>query len=205
MNTPSKNDKEGIATLEILNAISAQSDITQRNLADRLGVALGLANAYLKRCVKKGYVKIKQAPANRYLYYVTPQGFSEKSRLTAQYLSYSFDFYRTASAQIFATLEACRERGMRRVVFVGASELAEIACIRLLDLELDFVGTLDPANQAVTFLNRPLWRELGDVPQCDAYVFTALESCTGIYAELTNACGKDRIFVPPMVQPLTID
>ena len=61
--------KEDNVTLSILEAIENKNDMTQRHLADNLGVALGLANSYLKRCVKKGLVKIHQAPANRYLYY----------------------------------------------------------------------------------------------------------------------------------------
>ena len=70
--------KEDSATLEILQAIENKKDVTQRHLANRLDVALGLANSYLKRCVRKGLVKIQQAPANRYFYYLTPMGFSEK-------------------------------------------------------------------------------------------------------------------------------
>jgi len=79
-------------TLELLEAIEARSDVTQRHLADRLGVALGLANSYLKRCARKGLIKVHQAPANRYLYYLTPQGFAEKARLTGEYLTSSLDF-----------------------------------------------------------------------------------------------------------------
>ena len=67
--------------LSLLNSVDdgAQS---QRRIAEELGIALGLVNAYLKRCVKKGLVKVSQAPARRYAYYLTPQGFAEKSRLT---------------------------------------------------------------------------------------------------------------------------
>ena len=101
--------KEETATLEILQAIENKRDVTQRHLADRLDVALGLANSYLKRSVRKGLVKIQQAPANRYFYYLTPQGFAEKSRLTAQYLSTSFDFYRQASDSLRKVFEKCHE------------------------------------------------------------------------------------------------
>ena len=61
-------EKEDTVTLEILQAIEKKEDVTQRHLANRLDVALGLANSYLKRCVNKGLIKIQQAPANRYLY-----------------------------------------------------------------------------------------------------------------------------------------
>ena len=100
--------KDDALTLEILEAIDEQSDVTQRHLARRTGVALGLANSYLKRCVRKGLVKIQQAPANRYLYYLTPKGFAEKSRLTAEYLSASLTFYRRAGDSCNRAFAHCR-------------------------------------------------------------------------------------------------
>ena len=66
----SVNEDETVV-LEMLNQIERDSGVTQRHLAQELGIALGLTNAYLKRCVKKGYVKIRQVPLNRYAYYVT--------------------------------------------------------------------------------------------------------------------------------------
>ena len=98
--------REEPLTLEILEAIEESSDVTQRHLARRLGVALGLANSYLKRCVRKGLIKVQQAPANRYLYYLTPKGFAEKSRLTAEYLRVSLSFYRRASDSLAAIFSA---------------------------------------------------------------------------------------------------
>ena len=83
ISTPGKADEAEI-TLGILNAVHQNERITQRSVAQELGIALGLANAYLKRCAKKGLIKVSQAPANRYAYYLTPQGFAEKSRLTAE-------------------------------------------------------------------------------------------------------------------------
>ena len=68
--------------LGLLTSVEADGARSQRRIAAELGIALGLVNAYLKRAVKKGLVKVGQAPARRYAYYLTPQGFSEKSRLT---------------------------------------------------------------------------------------------------------------------------
>src|SRR5271157_1367844 len=85
--------------LGLLESVERDGAQSQRKLASDLGIALGLANAYLKRCVHKGLVKVGQAPARRYAYYLTPQGFAEKSRLTATYLSHSFSFFREARAQ----------------------------------------------------------------------------------------------------------
>ena len=65
--------------LELLEAVGQKNDVSQRHLASHMGVALGLANSYLKRCIRKGFIKISEAPANRYLYYLTPTGFAEKA------------------------------------------------------------------------------------------------------------------------------
>ena len=61
-------DYEAAITLGLLTAVEDNSRLTQRVAADELGIALGLVNAYLKRCIRKGYVKVTQAPANRYAY-----------------------------------------------------------------------------------------------------------------------------------------
>ena len=69
-------DNEAKITLGLLNMVQGNSAMSQRSMAGDLGIALGLANSYLKRCVKKGLIKVSQAPAIRYVYYLTPNGFS---------------------------------------------------------------------------------------------------------------------------------
>ena len=195
-------DREESLTLELLTAIEARSDVTQRHLADRLGVALGLANSYLKRCVRKGLVKITQAPANRYLYYLTPQGFTEKSRLTGQYLSASLDFYRRAGASVVRALEVCQAQGAEQVMFAGVSELAEIAAIRGQDFPMLIAGTYDPAPARGHFAGKPVWHRLEDAPACDVVLLTALEQGSGIYQELRTVYEDSRIVVPDIVSSL---
>src|ERR1700691_3764823 len=101
--------------LGLLTSVEVDGARSQRRIAAELGVALGLVNAYLKRSIKKGLVKVGQAPARRYAYYLTPQGFSEKSRLTVEYLSSSFSFFRRARADCTAILETARDRGWTRL------------------------------------------------------------------------------------------
>jgi DNA-binding MarR family transcriptional regulator len=196
------HDREESLTLELLTAIEARSDVTQRHLADRLGVALGLANSYLKRCVRKGLVKITQAPANRYLYYLTPQGFTEKSRLTGQYLSASLDFYRRAGASVHATLELCAAADYGQVLLGGVSELAEIAAVRSLDMPVTLIGTFDHAVRARLYLGRPLWAAASLLPACDAVVLTSLTHAAEIRALLAASRPNLPLLVPDIVQPL---
>ena len=90
---PSEDERVVLGLLESVEQDGAKS---QRRLAAELGIAVGLVNAYLNRCIQKGLVKVSQAPARRYAYYLTPQGFVEKSRLSLEYLTYSFRFFRQA-------------------------------------------------------------------------------------------------------------
>src|SRR5579871_4127506 len=120
LNTEHENER---IVLGLLSSVETDGARSQRHIASELGVALGLVNAYLKRCVKKGLVKVGEAPARRYAYYLTPHGFAEKSRLTVEYLSSSFSFFRLARAecvQVFATAKA---RGFQKLILCGRSDL----------------------------------------------------------------------------------
>ena len=137
---------EGDITLGMLNAVEENSVVTQRSLAKELGIALGLANAYLRRCVSKGLIKVTHAPANRYAYYLTPKGFAENSRLTAQYLALSFDFFRSARAQCRDILAECRLQGWRRIVLCGSGELAEIVMLCVEADSVELIAVIEPGQ-----------------------------------------------------------
>src|SRR5215471_16144553 len=129
--------------LSVLTSIERDSAITQRALARELGIALGLANAYLRRCVRKGLVKMRQVPFNRYAYYLTPQGLTEKSRLTAEYLAVSLDFFRRARTDCAALFRQCEARGWRRVALYGAGDLAEIAILSAGETAIEVLCVVD--------------------------------------------------------------
>jgi DNA-binding MarR family transcriptional regulator len=129
--------------LGVLTSIERDSAITQRKLAGDLGIALGLANSYLRRCARKGLIKVSQVPLNRYAYYLTPQGFAEKGRLTAEYLSVSFNFFRRARGDCVALLQQCSDRGWRRVALYGAGELAEIAVLSAGEAGIEVACVID--------------------------------------------------------------
>jgi len=126
----SSDAPEDAATMvALLSAVGDSDQHTQRSLASRLDVALGLANALLRRCVAKGLIKIQNAPARRYSYYLTPHGFAEKSRLVAEYLETSLNFFRHARNQYEELFSALAGRGITRVAIAGSGELAEIALL----------------------------------------------------------------------------
>lgn len=131
---------------------------TQRELAKTLGVSLGLANAFVKRVVKKGYFKVTTIPGKRVRYLLTPTGFVEKSRLTVQYLHYSLNFYRRVHGILKDTMAHLRARGIRRVAVIGTGELAELTCLFLREaaLEVALVASDNGAGRVLGYPVQPM-------------------------------------------------
>ncbi|NOZ10103.1 MAG: winged helix-turn-helix transcriptional regulator [Gammaproteobacteria bacterium] len=205
MNAP--EDREARLTLGLLSAIDGHSDVSQRHLARDMGVALGLANSYLKRCVRKGYVKMREAPANRFLYYLTPKGFAEKSRLTTRYLTNSLTFYRQAAESCSHAFAVCCEKGHRKVLLCGYSDLAEIALLRAMEFEIEIIGVFDRSVAHKHFYSRPVWASLKSVPNYDIALLTDLNSTVEHYYKLVDTLGEDRVMVPgvlDIIKPLPV-
>lgn len=195
-----KGGKEDALTLKLLQAIEECNDVSQRYLSRRLGVALGLTNSYLKLCVRKGFVKFRQVPANRYAYYLTPKGFSEKSRLTATYLSSSFNFYREASASCAELFEVCRQNAWRNVLLCGISELTEIAYLRAQGSEVVLVGVYDETASKATFLTLNVSADIAALPSADAFFLCAIHSFENEFARLKRYAPLERILVPSILR-----
>ena len=192
-------DKEDSLTLGILETINEQSDVTQRHLSDRLGMALGLTNSYLKRCVRKGLLKIQHAPANRYLYYLTPKGFAEKSRLTGRYFSSSLRFYRRASDSCNNIYKECIAAGWKRIVLYGATDLAEIASISAHEFGIEIIGTFAPESKNNRFLGRPVWKSVDHLPDYDVLLFAELNDPAAAYQKLAAMVNEKKILVPDII------
>ena len=183
-------------TLEILGTVERNKQISQRSLSRQLGVALGLANSYINRCVRKGWVKVQHAPANRYLYYLTSAGFAEKTRLTAEYLSTSFSFYREASDSCALLLDQCLANQWQRLLLCGVSDLAEIATLRAMETGALIVGFYDPTSERQRFLGKPVWRDFSQAEQHDARILTEVNRTHELHAKITGL--KDQI---PLLAP----
>ncbi len=192
-------DSEGEITLGVLSAVENDSRVTQRSLSQELGIALGLTNAYLKRCIKKGYIKIRSAPANRYAYYLTPQGFAEKSRLTSQYLSSSFNFFRGARVQCTDVFEKCLNRGWHTVALAGASDLAEIAALSAREADIRLIGVVDPNFAGDMFIGLPVVPRLSAVGATDAVVVTDLAGPQSTFNTLSAQIPIERVLWPKLL------
>ena len=193
----SSNDE---ITLGLLAAVEADGKISQRALSHELGVALGLANAYLKRCVRKGYIKIQQVPRRRYGYYLTPQGFAEKARLTGEYLASSLTFFRRARLQMDEIMAACAARGLKRIALAGATELAEIATLTAHDHDVTLVCVVDLGLARASFCGLPVVTDLDEVDGVEAVILTQTSDSGELLAKLQASLGEDRVFTPRLVK-----
>ncbi len=186
--------------LGLLESVERDGAKSQRKLAAELGIALGLVNAYLKRCVTKGLVKISGVPTRRYAYYLTPQGFAEKSRLTVRYLAISFEFFRRARTDCAEAFNAARLRGWRRVALLGVSDLAEIATICATETEMSIVAVVDAAASAKTFVGIPVLTSLDDVREhADGLVVTDLKTAHETMGAAVAAFGAERVLAPALL------
>ena len=114
---------------QILTEIDRNPSISQKGLSQQVGISVGGVNWHIKRCVSKGLLKLQQAPLKRYLYYLTPEGLSEKARLTAEYLHASFHIFRVGWEQYQALMELCLANGWSNIVLAGDSDLTELATL----------------------------------------------------------------------------
>ena len=186
--------------LGLLNSVETDGARSQRHIAAELGIALGLVNAYLKRCVRKGWVKVSEAPARRYAYYLTPQGFAEKSRLTVDYLSSSFSFFRRAKADCGAVLATAKERGFKRVVLAGKSDLAEIAVLCATESGIEIAAIVDPRATGAQFVGLPLVNNYGAVPSpFDVVIVTDVARTQVAFQAGIDVVGDDRVLVPALL------
>lgn len=143
MNKSRESKTAQFRSFQILGELSSGDELTQRGLSKRLDIALGLVNSYLKNLIKKGYVKATSLPSRKYMYLLTPSGLAEKTRLTYDLFQGYNRIYREARSTLktlFAEIEA---EGVRKVVFAGADEVAEIAYISLQETNLELSGVVD--------------------------------------------------------------
>ena len=139
-------DVEDRRNLQALEAIAEDAHVTQRSLSNKLGMALGLTNIYLKRLVRKGYVKAVNVQSNRLRYLLTPTGIAEKTRLTYEFMEYSLILYGNVRTHLRAALEPCVRENLRRVALYGTGEAAELAYLSIAELGLDLVAVFDGAD-----------------------------------------------------------
>jgi DNA-binding MarR family transcriptional regulator len=189
------------ADLDLLTAVERGEVVTQQTLKRELGVSVGLVNALIKRAVKKGLVKMREAPYKRYAYYLTPQGFAEKGRLVADYLEFSLGLFREARNQYADIFREIRRRGFdRRVVLVGGGELAEIAVLAAVGEDITLLGIVDSGANASRRYGIPIATSLAAIGPFEAAVVTDLTMPQETYEALRKQLPAGHVFAPEILR-----
>lgn len=135
--------------VHLLSEIERNPLVTQRSLASELGIALGLMNQYLKRCITKGWIRASQVSPKRLSYFLTSEGFKEKSAMVTNYLSRSLAFFRDSREQCEEVFTFCKKQQWTKVALMGSGDLADIAklvaggsgiTVEVLSMESQLIG-----------------------------------------------------------------
>ena len=185
---PSPFGTEPYRSLQILDELSNNDSLTQRDLSSRLGIALGLVNSYIKNLIKKGFITVKTIPSKRYAYYLTPKGFSEKTRLTYDLLHDYTRIYREARENLKNLFNKMQQDGIKRVIFAGADEIAEIAYITLQETTIELIAVVDEERSGEIFFNRTIQPlQAIDDMKYDSIVVTSYLKRKMIYQKLIQS------------------
>jgi len=164
--------------LQILEEIAQRPDISQRTLAGRLGIAVGLANLLLRSMAAKGYIKIAGIEKKRLRYLLTPEGIAEKARLTYEYFDASLYLYKKVRRTLRDSMSRLHDEGADAAVIDGRGDLAEVAYLTMREMGLTPVAVVDePAG--------------GQFFGCPVVDEAALAGLTFDYVIVTSISGTD--------------
>ena len=192
--------------LRVLELVEERDKITQRGVATELEIALGMANALIKRLVHKGYIKVTEAPSSRYGYYITPEGFMEKGRLVSKYIANSFKFfgevrrdYEAIACQISASpVSSSQGTG---VCCVGTGEVKEIAQMVFAAHNIEVVCVLD----VLAHEGEQHFQNFSDIPdeiasQIGCLVITETLRPHKAFEIIVSNAGGSEILVPAFMK-----
>ena len=133
---------EELRTLTLFNTVESSPEVNQRQLAQELDVSLGLTNTYFQRVLKKGWVRAKQVKARRWLYFLTPQGALEKSRLSLSYMHRTLDSFRELKSKGDEQLRILSEKGVSGIHLCGENDLTEILSFCFSGVEIELLSVI---------------------------------------------------------------
>lgn len=163
--------------LNLLQELEKNPIISQRELSNKFGIALGVTNACLKRMVRRGWIRITGFNHHKIGYYLTPKGLTEKTKLTLHLISWTVQHFSALKEIIGKKFLEMQNSGIERIVFYGVSDEMEVAYVTLQGVNLKLVGIVEDEDKIVP--KEAFGFELKDVRQIetmnpDAVLITSL-------------------------------
>ena len=137
---------------DLLNEIAQDSMVTQANLSKRLGMAVGSVNWYIKRLIKRGYVKVSHLDRTRLQYDLTPEGMSVFTERAMQYAKDSLTIYKKFRHMAKEIVKELKKMGISRVSVVGDDEIMDI--LRLTCLEAGITVESSPDRVLLKYVGQ---------------------------------------------------
>ena len=184
-----------VKTSKIINFFSQlekKKIISQSSLAKNVLISLGMANALLKKAISKGFVKAKSAPYKRYIYYLTKDGFTEKSRLVREYLDSSLDFFNKAKSAYQKILIDVKKKKYE-IILVGEGDLVDICKLSILHENLKVTGHLKLTKQKKFIY---LYNYSKKPKENSAFVIVESKNPQLIYDKLSSSFYSKNIYFP---------
>lgn len=150
-------DSKSYKELQVLNEVDKSSDITQRQISQRIKISLGLTNVLLRNLIKKGYLRSQQASWKRWAYSLTPEGMSLKLQLTLNYIRRFLSHYQNVRDILRGQLEPLELHGESQVAILGVGEFSELIFLNLKELGISDIEVFSKAPyQGQMFLGMPV-------------------------------------------------
>lgn len=142
--------------LRLLEEVEFAPEVSQRHLAHRLGIALGVANLLVRNLAKKGYIRAARVGWKRWVYILTPAGVARKVHLTLGYVDRFLDHYRRVRTLLQEDLGALTLNAESCVAIYGTTELAELMYLVLKDMGVTSIDFYDADGRDGRFLDMPV-------------------------------------------------
>jgi hypothetical protein len=133
---------EELRILTLFNTVESRPEINQRQLSLELDVSLGLTNTYFQRVLKKGWVMAKQVKPRRWLYFLTPKGALEKSRLSLSYLHRTLESFRELKSKGDEHLRSLSNKGVSGIHLCGDNDLTEVLSFCFTGVEIKLLSVI---------------------------------------------------------------
>ena len=121
---------------DLLNEIAQDSMGTQANLSDRLGIAVGSVNWYIKRLIQRGWVKVSHLDRTRLKYDLTAEGMTVLSQRALLYARDSLKVYSEYRKKAKILVRDLKEQGIRSVYIEGEDEVMDIMRLTCIENEI---------------------------------------------------------------------
>ena len=183
---------EELRTLNLFKSLESKPEINQRQLARELDVSLGLANTYFQRVLKKGWIRAKQVKPRRWLYFLTPQGVVEKSRLSISYLNRTLDSFRELKSKGDSYIKLLSEKGVTGVHLCGDNDLTEIISFSFSGFETELLSVIHE-NSLIEKIKKKESLKFPELKSNELILLASLEQRTTISQLLIKNGYKENL------------